>query len=66
MSVGGAQNTYLHCEGEGARGGSRHQSEESQRSGLVKPAETVLRGAPGFSTARPAGSGDGSLRRHNH
>ena len=40
------------------------RAEESKRSVLVKPAETILRGAAGSSRARPAGSGDWSLSRH--
>lgn len=40
------------------------RAEESKRSGLVKPAEAILRRAAGLSTARPAGSGDWSLSRH--
>lgn len=62
-SVGGAKNTYLHGEGEGARRGSRHQSEgsrEIQAERPVKPGGTIRHRAAGSHWARPAGAGNRS------
>lgn len=62
-SVGGAENTYLHGEGEGARKGSRHQSKGSrgiQAERPVKPGGTIRRRAAGSHWARPAGAGSRS------
>lgn len=63
MSVSRAQNTYLPGEGEGAQGGSRHQSKGSggiQAEDRVKPRGTIRRRAAGSSRARLAGAGNRS------
>lgn len=62
-SVCGAQNTYLHGEGEGAGeevATKARAAEESKRSGRVKPGGTILRRAADSTWTRLAGAGNRS------